>query len=67
VVLAGGGRLKIEDEVVELSQMDAVRLPPEASRQLEAGPEGIEILAFGAPRTVSASQDVEMLPGWWSD
>ena len=67
VVLAGGGRLKLEDEVVELTSMDAVRVPPETRRQLEAGPDGIEILAFGAPRTGSASRDAEMLPGWWSD
>jgi uncharacterized cupin superfamily protein len=67
VVLGGGGRLKLEDEIVELERMDAVRIPAETARQLEAGPDGIEILAFGAPRTESGPQDAEMLPGWWSD
>ncbi len=34
VILAGGGRIKIEDEVLELRQWDAVRLPPETVQAL---------------------------------
>ena len=63
VVLAGSGRVKIEDDVVELSQWDAVRVPSEAPRQFEAGPDGLEYLAIGAPQ----ADDTEMLQGWWSE
>jgi mannose-6-phosphate isomerase-like protein (cupin superfamily) len=68
VLVGGSGRLKLDDEVVELKAWDAVRVPAETTRCLEAGPEGVEILAFGAPRTGdSPAADVEMTPNWWSD
>jgi mannose-6-phosphate isomerase-like protein (cupin superfamily) len=67
-VLAGGGRMKLDDEVVELRALDAVRIPPGAMRSIEAGPEGIEILAIGAPNTGAAQSDViDMTPNWWAD
>ena len=65
VVVAGSGRIKIEDEIVELNTMDAVRLPPGTMRQMEAGPEGVEYLAFGAPAGAEHEQDAEIVPGWW--
>jgi hypothetical protein len=34
-------------------------------RCVEAGPDGIELIAYGAPNT--GGGDVEMVPGWWSD
>ena len=41
-----------------------VRVPPEVPRAFEAGPEGFEMVVFGAPNT--GNQDVEALPGWWT-
>ena len=64
VVLRGGGRLKLDDEVIDLRELDAVRISPGTWRNLEGGPDGAEILAFGAAEDNS---DVEMKPGWWSD
>jgi uncharacterized cupin superfamily protein len=61
VVLAGGGRMKVDDEIVELRPFDAVRLAPGAVRELEAGPEGLELLATGA----HLPGDGEMIQGWW--
>ena len=61
VVIGGSGRVKIEDEIVELRRLDAVRVAPQAVRQFEAGPDGLEMLAFG-PRHEG---DGEILPGWW--
>lgn len=46
-------------------QWDAVRIPPGTMRSVEAGLEGIEIVAYGAPSNGNA--DVEMVQGWWSD
>jgi uncharacterized cupin superfamily protein len=65
VVVSGELRMKLDDEIVELGAWDAVRVPGEVARAMEAGPEGAEVLAFGAPNT--DNQDAEMLPGWWSD
>jgi hypothetical protein len=63
VILSGSARLKLDDEVVELKQWDAVRVPGEVTRNFEGGPGGAEVLAIGAPLT----KDTEMLQGWWTD
>jgi mannose-6-phosphate isomerase-like protein (cupin superfamily) len=61
VVLSGSGKLKLDDEILEVEAMDAVRIAPEVARGLEAGPEGLEILAFG-PRHAG---DAEMVQDFW--
>jgi mannose-6-phosphate isomerase-like protein (cupin superfamily) len=63
VVISGSGRIKLDDEIVEVSELDAIRVSPTVTRQWEAGDEGLEVLAFG-PRH---GGDAEILPGWWSD
>jgi mannose-6-phosphate isomerase-like protein (cupin superfamily) len=63
VILSGSGRLKLDDDVVEVGPWDAVRIARDVTRAFEAGPEGAELLAFGAGR----AGDAEVLPGWWSD
>jgi mannose-6-phosphate isomerase-like protein (cupin superfamily) len=65
VLISGGARIKVEDEEIELGPLDAIRLAPEATRALKAGPEGCELIAFGAPKL--AEQDAEVIPGWWPD
>jgi mannose-6-phosphate isomerase-like protein (cupin superfamily) len=68
VLVSGSARAKFDDEVLELEQWDAVRVPNETMRCFEAGPEGAEILAFGAPNTgPSPANDAEMTPEWWKD
>src|SRR6516164_11702051 len=47
VVLAGSGRVKLDDRLVALIELDAVRVGPGTTRQFEAGPNGLEILIFG--------------------
>jgi mannose-6-phosphate isomerase-like protein (cupin superfamily) len=63
VVVAGGGRLKLEDDVIDVGQWDAVRVDPDVMRNFEAGPDGLDLLAFGAPGV----RDTEQEMGWWSD
>lgn len=65
LVVEGSARVKVEDDVVELNAWDAIRVPAGAMRGLEAGSDGAEIVAFGAPNT--ENKDVDMKPGWWSD
>ena len=47
VVLSGSGRVKLDDEVVEVGGLDAIRIAPEVTRAFEAGPDGLELLVFG--------------------
>lgn len=63
VIVRGSGRLKLDDEVIEVETLDAIRIAPEVTRAFEAGDEGLEVLAFG-PRHQG---DAEIIPGWWSD
>ena len=68
VVLRGGGRMKVDDEIVELEEWDAVRVPPGTWRGYEAGPEGLEILVIGAPNLGEAPRDdVNGQRDWWAD
>jgi hypothetical protein len=46
---ARGRADKLDDEVVEVKEWDVVRIPPGTWRGYEGGPEGLEILVFGAP------------------
>ena len=68
VVVRGGGRMKLDDEVVEVKEWDAVRVPPGTWRGYEGGPDGLEILIFGAPGLgEDPREDVTGQRGWWAD
>jgi len=68
VVLRGGGRMKLDDEIVELREWDAVRVPPGVWRGYEAGPDGLELYVIGAPNLgPSPRDDVEGRRDWWTD
>ena len=64
VLLGGSGRIKLDDDVLELRQWDVVRIAPETMRCLEAGPDGVELLAF-SPR--ADGNDAQTTQGWWTD
>src|SRR5437660_1325456 len=65
IVLSGSVRIKIEDEVLDLGPFDAIRVHKDTMRSFEGGPEGVEILAIGAPSTGPGDGDIRQ--GWWSD
>jgi mannose-6-phosphate isomerase-like protein (cupin superfamily) len=50
VVIAGSGRVRLDDEVREIRQWDIVRLAPPVVRAFEGGPDGLELLAIGGPK-----------------
>lgn len=61
VVLAGSGRVKIDEDVKDVRARDAIRIAPNSARAFEAGPDGLELLIFGAHHT----GDAVMEPDFW--
>jgi mannose-6-phosphate isomerase-like protein (cupin superfamily) len=63
VVVGGSGRIRLDDEVVELRHFDVVRVTPHVVRAFEAGPDGLEIIAVGGrkPEDGDGVRD----PGRW--
>jgi hypothetical protein len=65
LVAEGSGHLKIEDEIHDVKQWDLVRVGAGTMRNFESGPDGMTVVAFGAP--ISEQNDAEIVPNWWSD
>jgi mannose-6-phosphate isomerase-like protein (cupin superfamily) len=63
VVLSGSGKITLEDETRELKHWDVVRVAPTVARAFESGPDGLELLVFGAGET----GDATMLESFWED
>jgi mannose-6-phosphate isomerase-like protein (cupin superfamily) len=63
VVLSGAGRVKLDDDVGDVRPRDVLRVAPHVFRSWEAGPDGLELLAFGAPE----ADDADFAPNWWTD
>ena len=47
-LLSGTGRAKLGDELLDVGPLDTIRVAPATARAFEAGPDGLEFLAFGA-------------------
>ena len=65
VVVAGSGRAKLDEDVVELHQWDVIRVAPQVVRSFEAGPDGLELIAVGSDRPEGG--DGERVEGHWAD
>jgi mannose-6-phosphate isomerase-like protein (cupin superfamily) len=65
VVVSGSGRMRLDDEIVELHKWDTVRVAPHVVRAFEGGPEGLELIAIGADRPEGG--DGEMVHGFWTE
>jgi quinol monooxygenase YgiN/mannose-6-phosphate isomerase-like protein (cupin superfamily) len=63
VVLSGNGRARIEDELVDLRPLDAIRIAPDQTRAFEAGSDGLELLVVSE----RARGDAEVVQDWWTD
>jgi uncharacterized cupin superfamily protein len=50
LVLGGTGRIKLDDEISHVRPLDAIRVAPQVARAFEAGPDGLELIAFGPHR-----------------
>jgi mannose-6-phosphate isomerase-like protein (cupin superfamily) len=63
LVLEGSGRAKVEDEIVDLKQWDALRVPPGVTRAFESGDAGMSVVVIGG----APSGDGEIIQNWWAD
>jgi mannose-6-phosphate isomerase-like protein (cupin superfamily) len=63
VVVAGSGQIRLDDEIVELSTWDVVRVAPAVVRGFEGGPDGLELIAVGADRPEGG--DGVRVADWW--
>lgn len=63
IVIAGSGRMKLDDEIIEVETLDAIRVSPEVVRAFEAGDEGLEVIATGSRH----DGDGEIVQDWWAD
>ena len=61
LVLRGSATVAFEDGPVELGEWDAIRVPPAEARSFRAGPDGAQVLAFGA----GPQGDAEMITDFW--
>jgi mannose-6-phosphate isomerase-like protein (cupin superfamily) len=50
VVVSGSGRMRLDNDIVELGEWDVVRVAPEVVRGFEGGPDGLELIAVGSDR-----------------
>lgn len=63
VVLKGSGRVKLDDDILDLKPLDVLRVDAQVLRTWEAGPDGLELLAFGPHH----GGDAEFVQNWWQD
>src|SRR4051794_31413443 len=63
VVISGSGRVKLDDDVVDVRRWDVVRVAPEVARAFEGGPEGLELIAVGGTRPEGG--DGERVEDFW--
>jgi uncharacterized cupin superfamily protein len=66
VVLDGSGRVKLDDELVDVGRWDVVRVAPGIFRGFAAGPDGLELLAIGSDRP-EGGDGVQSDDDWWGD
>jgi quercetin dioxygenase-like cupin family protein len=64
VVVAGSGRAKLDEEIVELRQWDVLRIAPGVMRAVEGGPEGLELIAIGSDQV--EGEEVQADEKFWT-
>ncbi|MGH3049929.1 MAG: cupin domain-containing protein [Gaiellaceae bacterium] len=50
IVVAGSGRIRLDDQIHDLRQWDVVRIGPATVRAVEAGENGLDLIAVGSDR-----------------
>jgi quercetin dioxygenase-like cupin family protein len=63
VVVAGSGRAKLDDEIIQLRTWDVLRVAPAVMRSFEAGPDGMDVICIGGRKP--AGGDTEKDQSFW--
>ncbi len=63
VVLQGSGRVRLDDEIIDISHLDAIRVAPSVTRAFEAGDDGLAYVAFGPHHEKDGALDHD----FWKD
>jgi mannose-6-phosphate isomerase-like protein (cupin superfamily) len=66
LILAGSGRIKLDDDVIDLRPWDVVRVAPTTVRGFHSGPEGLDLIAIGSARP-EGGDGVPAPEDWWAD
>lgn len=61
VVMAGSGRVRLDDEVREIAKLDAIRVAPAVVRAFEADGDGMDVIVFGPHH----DKDGEIVKDFW--
>jgi mannose-6-phosphate isomerase-like protein (cupin superfamily) len=64
VILSGSGRMKLDEAIIDVGPLDAIRVSPGVARAFEAGDEGLELLAVG-PRHEGDGEIIRN--GFWGE
>ena len=65
VITHGSGKLRLDDEIIDIRRGDVIRVAPQVVRAFAAGPEGLELIAVGNDRPEGG--DGEMIQDFWTD
>lgn len=65
VVVGGSGRVRLDDQTVDLRAWDVLRVAPHVVRSFEGGSDGLELVAIGSDRPEGG--DGEMIQDFWTD
>src|SRR5262245_33595514 len=58
IVVAGSGRVRLDDEIRDVRLWDVIRVAPEVVRAFEAGPDGLDVIAVGGPRPEAGDGEI---------
>jgi mannose-6-phosphate isomerase-like protein (cupin superfamily) len=65
VITGGGGRMRLDDEIIDVKRGDVIRVAPRVVRAFEAGSSGLEMIAIGSDRPQDG--DGEMVHDFWTE
>jgi mannose-6-phosphate isomerase-like protein (cupin superfamily) len=65
VVIGGSGRVRLDDEIVDLRKWDVIRVAPTVTRAFKAGPDGLELIAIGSDRPEGG--DGNLVKDFWPE
>ena len=65
-MLRGSGRMKVDDEIVELEEWDAVRVPPGTWRGYGPGRRASRSSSSARPIGAAPRADVDGQRDWWA-